>query len=89
MISFRKRKSKQEKKDLEKDLERLGLTDNQKRIFFEIKSNRNITQKDLSLKIGISEKNIRNNIADLKEMGIVKRVGPDKGGYWEVKNIKN
>lgn len=34
--------------------------------------------------MGITEKNIRNNIAKLKDINIIKRVGPAKGGYWEV-----
>ena len=92
VISFKKREQKDlekdpEKdleKDPEKDLERLNLTENQKKILLEMNRNRNITQKELSLKIGINEKNVRNNIVDLKEKGLLKRIGPDKGGYWEI-----
>jgi ATP-dependent DNA helicase RecG len=36
------------------------------------------------LKVGINEKNVRNNIAELKEKGLLERVGPDKGGYWKI-----
>jgi predicted HTH transcriptional regulator len=35
--------------------------------------------------VGINEKNIRNNIAKLKQKGILIRTGPDKGGRWEVR----
>lgn len=69
-------------KDLDKDLE--DLTDNQKKIIAEMKKNKNVTQKELSRRVGINEKNIRNNIAGLKERGLIERIGPDKGGYWEV-----
>ena len=72
-------------KDLEKDLEKLNQ--NQRKILQEIMKNKNITQKELSQTVGISEKNIRNNIAKLKEIGIIGRIGPDKGGHWEI--IKN
>ena len=88
VVSFRKREGKADLKDLEKnlekDLEKMNLTENQKKIFFEISRNRNIPQKEISLKVGINEKNVRNNIADLKEKGLLERVGPDKGGYWEI-----
>ncbi|WP_410510362.1 hypothetical protein RSJ42_11430 [Methanosarcina hadiensis] len=32
----------------------------------------------------MSAKGIEWQIRNLKEQGILKRVGPDKGGYWEV-----
>ncbi len=34
--------------------------------------------------VGISTTAIDNNIARLKELKILRRVGSDKGGYWEV-----
>ncbi len=49
-----------------------------------MKKNNFITQKELSKIVGITEKNIRNNIAKLKNLNIIKRVGPAKGGHWEV-----
>lgn len=69
-------------KNLEKDLEK--LTENQRKIINLIKKNPNITQGELSKVINISEKNIRINISKLKQKGFLKRVGPDKGGYWEI-----
>src|SRR3989344_7328610 len=75
-------------KDLEKDLEK--LTENQKQIMIEIKKNKFVTQQELSKSIKINEKNIRNNILKLKEKGILKRVGSDRGGHWKiVDEIKN
>ena len=71
--------------DLEKDLVNdLDLTENQKQILIEIEKHIHITQKELSRRIGITEKNIRNNILILKQKGLLKRVGPDKGGHWEI-----
>lgn len=49
-----------------------------------MRKNNRVTQKQFSTSVGINEKNIRNNIAKLKELGMIKRIGPDKGGYWEV-----
>ncbi|MBU4348783.1 hypothetical protein KJ830_00290 [bacterium] len=34
--------------------------------------------------MNITEKNVRNNIAKLKNLNIIKRIGPDKGGHWKV-----
>ena len=78
------------RKDLQKDLDRdlqkdlIKLNKNQKIIVAEIQKNNFITQKELSKIVGINEKNIRNNITKLKNLNIIKRVGPAKGGHWEV-----
>jgi ATP-dependent DNA helicase RecG len=36
--------------------------------------------------VGITAINIRVNLAKLKAKGLIKRIGPDKGGYWKVIN---
>lgn len=69
--------------DLEKDLEK-HLNLNQLKILELIAENSHITQLQLSEIIQINEKNIRNNIKKLKELGLLRRVGSAKGGYWEV-----
>lgn len=72
-------------KDIQKDLENFEiLSENQKEILNAIKRDRKITQKKLSAIVGINEKNIRNNINFLKNKGMVRRIGPDKGGHWEI-----
>jgi len=68
-------------RDLQKDLKKLNK--NQKIIVAEIQKDNFITQKELSKIVGITEKNVRNNIAKLKNLNIIKRVGPVKGGHWE------
>jgi len=69
------------RKDLEKDLEKLSFR--AKKILHLIRKNPSITQMELSKLVGINEKNVRVNINKLK--GLLKRIGSDKGGYWEVK----
>ncbi len=39
---------------------------------------------ELSQKIGLGTTAIENNITKFKEKGILKRVGPAKGGHWEI-----
>ncbi len=43
-----------------------------------------ITIVELSAIVGISERKIKENVAKLKQKGILKRIGPDKGGYWKI-----
>lgn len=46
--------------------------------------NPNITIKELSETLGLSEKTIKNRLALLKKEGIIVRVGSKTSGYWEV-----
>ena len=34
--------------------------------------------------VGISDRAIEKQLAKLKDKGIIKRIGPDKGGYWKI-----
>ena len=43
-----------------------------------------ITTEDMAIRIGIIRRNIAKNIKKLQKQGLIRRVGPDKGGYWEV-----
>jgi len=47
--------------------------------------NPNITYMMLTDDTGKSKEAVRKNIQKLKSMGLVSRIGPDKGGYWQVK----
>jgi ATP-dependent DNA helicase RecG len=51
-----------------------------------VKENPNITINMLSETIGISTTAIENNIKALKQSNVLKRVGSDKSGKWEVVN---
>ena len=66
--------------------ERVGekLTENQEKIIHLISLNKWISIKELSEEVGIAEKNIENNLSKLKIKGLLKRMGPDKGGHWEI-----
>ncbi len=39
----------------------------------------------LARRIGISPKAVEKHLANLKAAGLLRRIGPDKGGHWEVK----
>ena len=50
-----------------------------------IRKNPYITRKELAQKIeNITEDGIKYHLAKLKQQGILKRIGPDKGGHWEI-----
>ncbi|MBI5066003.1 putative DNA binding domain-containing protein [Candidatus Woesearchaeota archaeon] len=49
-----------------------------------IKEKPSTTIEELSNTLAISDRAVKKQLAKLKEEGIIKRVGPDKGGYWEV-----
>ena len=60
------------------------VTENQKKILNNISRNRFVTVKKLSKIVGISERKIKENISKLKQKKLLKRIGPAKGGQWEV-----
>jgi ATP-dependent DNA helicase RecG len=70
-------------KDLQKDTEKM-LSKNQIKILNRIAENRLITAEELVEIVGINLRNIKSNIAKLKSLGILERVGADKGGYWKI-----
>ena len=49
-----------------------------------IEGNPQITTHDMADVIGIDIRNIHRNIKKLQEQGVLRRVGPDKGGHWEI-----
>lgn len=60
------------------------VTVNQEGIIKAIKNNPNITQEELANLVGITRKSIIANMKKLQENGLIKRVGSDKNGYWQV-----
>lgn len=59
-----------------------NLTENQQKIIEQIKLNNTISATTLADKIGISRRKIEENLAKLKERGILDRVGGTRG-YWK------
>jgi len=43
-----------------------------------------VTTQQLADRLGISRRAVAKQIKNLQEQGLLKRVGPDKGGHWEV-----
>jgi ATP-dependent DNA helicase RecG len=50
-----------------------------------LKENPYLGRKEIAEKLGsISESGVKYNLDKLKKNGTIKRIGPDKGGYWEI-----
>ena len=84
-ISFRQSKAyldSAKSKGVEKVPEK--VPENQRIIIKEVSKNPNVTSRQLSAIIGISERKVKENMKKLKEKGMLERIGPDKGGYWKV-----
>ena len=61
-----------------------GLTSNQINILKLLANNNRLTRIQLAEELNISPETIKKNIEKLKEKGLLKRIGSDKGGYWKV-----
>lgn len=61
-----------------------GLVESQQKIVKLIADNPKISKKAMADIVGISTTSIDKSINSLKEKGIIKRVGGDKSGHWEV-----
>ena len=49
-----------------------------------LKKNAKITQNEIAKTLGISRQAVQKHLANLKLAGRLQRIGPDKGGHWEV-----
>ena len=69
------------------------LTERQKKIYHIIKNgtindtaNDTVTAKTLSESLGTSIITIKRDLAAMQSVGVIKRVGSDKTGHWEIAN---
>lgn len=60
------------------------LTDVQEKILEDMKQSPHITTKELSERLGVSSRMIVKHIRTLKDGGIIRRIGSNKSGYWEI-----
>ncbi|MCK5319785.1 transcriptional regulator, partial [Candidatus Parcubacteria bacterium] len=60
------------------------LSENQEEIISLINSDKSISIIEIAKKTRLGTTAIENNIANLKQKNLLKRIGPAKGGYWEI-----
>lgn len=73
------------KKTTQKTTQKLKLNDNQLRIIELIKDNPKITRNELSERLNITTDGVKYNLKKLIDNDLIERVGPDNGGYWNIK----
>jgi ATP-dependent DNA helicase RecG len=49
-----------------------------------ISNNPNVTIPQIAEQLGMNPRGIDKHLKALREQGIIRRVGPDKGGHWEI-----
>jgi len=53
-----------------------------------IRLNSKVSAAEIAMKLGMSSRAVEKRIKTMRENDIIRRVGPDRGGYWEiVKNV--
>ena len=62
------------------------LTDRQRKILQMFLEDKTLSRERLCLRTGLSDATAKREIAYLKRLGILKRIGSDKNGYWLVGN---
>jgi len=90
IVTFRRHEPEENKKATDDNLQdkvgdRVGenLNQNQQKILDLIQTDPHISARMLSEAIGISQRKVEANISILKKKGLLRRVGPAKGGHWE------
>jgi Fic family protein len=61
-----------------------SLSENEIKVLGLIRSDRHISAKRLAEEIGASQRQVERILAELKDRSIVRRVGANRNGYWEV-----
>ncbi len=53
-------------------------------IIMAIRNNPKVSAAEIAMKLGISSRAVEKRIRILRETGKIRRIGGDRGGYWEV-----
>ncbi len=72
-----------------KSTEKMPLDSEKKRksseqILVMISEKASITTEQMAARLGISTRAVEKHLSNLKAKGLLRRIGPDKGGHWEV-----
>ena len=62
-----------------------NLSERQKEILKYIEQNNTISAKEISTSLQTTDRTIEREIHKLRKMGILERIGGDRGGYWKIK----
>lgn len=65
--------------ELKKTIEKSSV-----KIIEAIRENNTVTAVELSQHLGLTLRAVEKQLVKMKLEGVLRRVGPDKGGYWEI-----
>ncbi|MDP2943117.1 MAG: winged helix-turn-helix transcriptional regulator [Candidatus Omnitrophota bacterium] len=71
------------RKDAQKTLQK-GSEKSSEKIIRAIMENPAVSAQELANMFALSSRAIEKHLSNLKEKGLLKRIGPDRGGHWEV-----
>lgn len=69
----------------QKTTQKIKLNNNQLKIIELIKENPKITRNELASILNITSDGVKYNLKKLVDKEVIERIGPDNGGYWEIK----
>ena len=72
-------------KTTQKTTQKIKLNNNQLKIIKLIKNNPKITRNEMAEKLNITADGVKYNLKKLIDNNFIERVGPDNGGYWNIK----
>ncbi|MDD4730207.1 MAG: winged helix-turn-helix domain-containing protein [Dysgonamonadaceae bacterium] len=61
-----------------------GYENNVNLILNAISEDPKITQKNIAIKTGLSTRTVSREIRELRDTGVIRRIGSDRLGYWEI-----
>ncbi|HCT86511.1 MAG TPA: hypothetical protein DF296_15065 [Candidatus Margulisbacteria bacterium] len=70
--------------DPENDPENEPVNERQKHLLFLIGQNRRISITELTKECKVGRETIKRDLNKLKSLNLLQRIGPAKGGHWEV-----
>ena len=85
----RKGVEKRSEKGCQKKVVRKGCQKTADRLMELLSAHPDLTQAGMVAALGISRQAIQKHLAKLKEVGRLRRIGPDRGGHWEVVKYPN
>ena len=82
-VSEKEPEGKTTQKSAQKTIQKTTQKSTQ-RIIRLIRHNPQITRQELAIELGISDSGVKYHLKKMKAEDLIRRVGPDKGGHWEV-----
>ncbi|MBI2139445.1 putative DNA binding domain-containing protein [Candidatus Woesearchaeota archaeon] len=79
VVVFKRKEKSYEVKSSEKSSEKSSV-----KILELIRENQSITVREIAKELNITARAVEKSISKLKLKGLLKRIGPDKGGRWEI-----